>query len=276
MPIKNNILLFTSACIFFAVTFVSCHTAKQVPVRKPAPQRTQPTYKPVSGKYSRQPKFIADVYMDHHNKTGATTNAIQPRRQPQKTAPVAKVEYTEQQQFIVSTEPKATYRVKEARLPTKENEHAEENYVTGRRNPLCRKYAEVLEVKPKDIENIPLYTFIDKWVGTEYRMGGCDISGIDCSGFARKLYSDVYGVDLLRTSVEQFKNCQRIKRSKDAVEGDLVFFRVKGRRISHVGIYLMNDYFVDASTSNGVMISNLNEEYWQKTYAGIGRIPKDK
>ncbi|MCW3121952.1 MAG: glycoside hydrolase [Flavipsychrobacter sp.] len=275
MPMKNHLLLFTSACILLAATLVSCHTAKPVPVHKPAPVpvRTSPP-KPVSGRY-RQPKFMSDVYMDHHNKTGATVNAIQPRRQPQKTDPIARMENSDAQQFIVSTEPKATYRVKETRVPVKEIESNEENYLTGKRNPLCRKYAEILETKPKEINNLTLYSFIDKWYGTDYRLGGCDISGIDCSGFAQRLYADVYGIDLLRTSVEQFKNCTRIKHTKDAEEGDLIFFKVRGRRISHVGIYLMNDYFVHASTSNGVMISNLNEEYWAKSYAGIGRLPKN-
>ena len=58
------------------------------------------------------------------------------------------------------------------------------------------------------------------------------------------------------------------------MEGDLVFFRVNSKQVSHVGIYLMNNYFVHASTSKGVMISNLNEEYWQKYFEGIGRIPR--
>ena len=104
-------------------------------------------------------------------------------------------------------------------------------------------------------------------------MGGCDASGIDCSGFAQKLYADVYGIDLLRTSAEQFHDCKRIKNTRDAQEGDLIFFIIRGKRISHVGVYLANNFFVHASTSSGVMISNLNEEYWRKHYAGCGRVP---
>ena len=139
---------------------------------------------------------------------------------------------------------------------------------------LKQKYAEKLGVKPKNIENIPLYSFIDVWYGTKYRLGGNDRSGIDCSAFARKLYDQVYRIDLLRTAVQQFGNCQRIKRTKDAIEGDLVFFKVNSKNVTHVGIYLMNDFFVHASTSGGVMISNLNETYWSKYFEGIGRIPR--
>ena len=42
--------------------------------------------------------------------------------------------------------------------------------------------------------------------------------------------------------------------------------------ISHVGIYLGNGYFTHASTSNGVIISSLDEAYYSKRYAGGGRI----
>ena len=55
-------------------------------------------------------------------------------------------------------------------------------------------------------------------------------------------------------------------------EGDLVFFKIGQSTVSHVGVYLANDRFVHASTSSGVMISDLNEAYWKKYYAGGGRI----
>jgi len=262
---KNKILLFASACLLSIATLVSCHTHKKAaPPRLPAHSSAP---KPVSRKSSRQPQFIDNMYMDHHNKSSATANAIQ-------TKPVAKL-YTEPQRPIASTTPKETYMAEP--YSVKMPRHAHERYSEEETNALSKKYAEILGVKPKFIDNLSLYSFIDKWYGANYRLGGCDISGIDCSGFAQKLYAEVYGVDLLRTSVEQFQNCKRIKHSKDAVEGDLVFFHVnRGKRVSHVGIYLINDYFVHASTTNGVMISNLNEDYWSKAYAGIGRLPKSE
>ncbi len=55
-------------------------------------------------------------------------------------------------------------------------------------------------------------------------------------------------------------------------EGDLVFFKTNGSSVSHVGVYLINDKFVHASTSSGVMISDLNETYWKKYYVGGGRV----
>ncbi len=138
-----------------------------------------------------------------------------------------------------------------------------------------KRFSEIMGVKPKDLANNTLYEFIDSWYGVNYHLGGSDQSGIDCSGFTRKLYGDVFKIDLARTAHEQFENCEKIKHSSDAMEGDLVFFHVHSRHITHVGVYLINDYFVHASSSQGVVISNLNDEYWHKYYAGIGRV-KDK
>lgn len=153
-----------------------------------------------------------------------------------------------------------------AKVPSSVSKHYEEQ--------ISSRYGQMLGVEATEITNLSLYQFIDKWLGADYRLGGCDISGIDCSGFAQKLYAEIYGMDLVRTALEQFHNCKRIKHAKDATEGDLVFFRVHSRRITHVGVYLMNNYFVHASSSQGVVISNLNEEYWHKYYAGCGRIPR--
>lgn len=126
--------------------------------------------------------------------------------------------------------------------------------------------------------NVALYNFIDEWYGTRYRLGGHDKNGIDCSAFAQKLYEQVFGTQLLRSSVEQFRSCDKIKDHNEIKEGDLVFFqhtygrrRHKRTRISHVGVYLANNFFVHASTSQGVTISSLDEPYWKRMFAGAGK-----
>lgn len=135
------------------------------------------------------------------------------------------------------------------------------------------KYADILGLSPDDIVNICLYNFIDKWYGVKYKYGGTDESGIDCSAFVQLLYGNVFCVDLVRTSLEQFRHCRYIKKRDSLQEGHLVFFKTRGRkRINHVGIYLANDYFVHASSSGGVMISNLADSYWSRVYAGAGAI----
>ncbi len=134
----------------------------------------------------------------------------------------------------------------------------------------------MLGVKPQSLTNVQLYQFIDGWYGTRYRAGGTTKAGIDCSGFVQRLYSDVYHTSVVRTAIEQFGNCRFFKHSSNATEGDLVFFRINSKQITHVGVYLANDRFVHASTSGGVMISSLKEDYWHKYFAGCGRMPRGK
>lgn len=113
---------------------------------------------------------------------------------------------------------------------------------------------------------------IEKWLGTPYRYGGMSVSGIDCSGFTTMIFDEVYGVHLPRRAKDQYL----LGRGVDAAslkQGDLVFFQLpKTRAVSHVGIYLSNGQFAHASTSSGVMISSLNEDYWTKLYKGARRI----
>jgi lipoprotein Spr len=75
---------------------------------------------------------------------------------------------------------------------------------------------------------------------------------------------------LPRTSQEQFKESRRVEL-EDLQEGDLVFFG-SGRSISHVGVYLQNNKFVHASTSQGVTITDLNDKYWKPRFVGGGRL----
>lgn len=119
--------------------------------------------------------------------------------------------------------------------------------------------------------NKSLYTFIEEWYGTPYRFGGTTRNGIDCSAFTRQLYGDVYNLDILRTSIEQFSTALFVPK-EHLKEGDLVFFKIHGKRISHVGVYLYDGKFVHASVSQGVVISDLADAYWTRYYAGGGRM----
>lgn len=132
------------------------------------------------------------------------------------------------------------------------------------------RYAVMLDVPVEEITNFSLYHFIDDWYGTRYRFGGTSKSGIDCSSFTQKLYAATYGLEIPRTAVTQYASCKRVSR-EELREGDLLFFHTTRKGISHVGVYLGNDRFVHASSSRGVVISNLNESYYVNAYRGSGR-----
>lgn len=132
------------------------------------------------------------------------------------------------------------------------------------------RYAMMLDVPVEEITNFSLYHFIDEWYGTRYRFGGTSKSGVDCSSFTQKLYAATFGLEIPRTAVTQYSSCKRISR-EELREGDLLFFHTTRKGISHVGVYLGNDRFVHASSSRGVVISNLTESYYVNAYRGCGR-----
>ena len=130
-----------------------------------------------------------------------------------------------------------------------------------------------MDVVVEKLNNIPLLEVIDKWWGTRYCMGGATDNCLDCSGFTQILMRDVYKQMIPRTSQDQYNACEKIDL-EEMREGDLVFFNTGGKDISHVGIYLLNNKFVHAATSGGVMISDITEKYWQNKFRGAGRMPK--
>lgn len=137
------------------------------------------------------------------------------------------------------------------------------------------KYGAYLKIDPDSLSNYTLYAFIDKWMKTPYKYGGNDEKGIDCSGFIQRLLNDVYNIQVPRTSAQQFftKNVEPFHGKNYFSEGDLVFFcTVPGQPISHVGMFLHNQYFINASTSSGVSIANLDDPYWKKRFVAAGRV----
>jgi cell wall-associated NlpC family hydrolase len=106
----------------------------------------------------------------------------------------------------------------------------------------------------------------DMWQGTDYQIGGLSRKGIDCSGFVQLAYSDEFNIQLPRTTSKQSQVGTTINKEQ-LMAGDLVFFKIpKQGKMYHVGIYLENNLFLHASTSLGVTISNLNNNYWSKNY----------
>jgi lipoprotein Spr len=140
-------------------------------------------------------------------------------------------------------------------------------------SPLQFKYALLLNTDVEAVTNIKLYEYIDEWYGTRYCLGGTTKSCIDCSAFVQSFYSALYNSSRPRTARDQYKSAQKIS-STELQEGDLLFFNTRGG-VSHVGIYLQHNKFVHASTSGGVMISDMFEPYYVRHFIGAGRIEKN-
>ena len=147
------------------------------------------------------------------------------------------------------------------------------NYNIENATGLQFKYAVLLDASVERVTNIILLQNMDHWWGTHYCMGGSTEACIDCSAFTQIMMRDVYKTDVPRTARAQYDNSTRIDM-QNLQEGDLLFFQTVGRDISHVGIYLTNNKFVHAATSEGVTISDLNDPFWRTRYKGAGRVVK--
>lgn len=110
----------------------------------------------------------------------------------------------------------------------------------------------------------------NEWKGTRYMLGGTNRRGIDCSAFMQVVFADYLGVVLPRTTREQMNVGASVRRRNIKI-GDVVFFKT-GRDTYHVGVMINSEQFLHASTSNGVTISNLQNQYWVNTYLTTRRM----
>ncbi len=147
---------------------------------------------------------------------------------------------------------------------------AKESKLEDPDNLASQYFSQIMGVAVNATSNLKLYKFIYEWIGTPYSFGGNTKRGIDCSAFAKTIYEKVFNTTILRNSRDIFSMTDPL--SKDELkEGDLVFFKIKSRSISHVGVYLGDNRFAHSS-SGGVKISNLNEPYYSRYFYKGGRI----
>ena len=158
--------------------------------------------------------------------------------------------------------------VKKETSTTRKSTHRESN--AENLSALQIRYAVLLGTPAEEVKNAKMFEFIDDWYGTPYSLGGTTKKGVDCSAFSQFLFTSVYGLSIPRTAREQYNLTNHISRT-ELKEGDLIFFNTRGG-ISHVGVYLQNNKFVHASTSGGVMISDIFDEYWVRRFVGVGRL----
>lgn len=113
--------------------------------------------------------------------------------------------------------------------------------------------------------------FYKSWKGTRYRLGGTTKSGVDCSALMQHLYKEKFSKKLPRTTKNMAQEGEKIKKTNYWEVGDLVFFKIGWRKTHHVGVYLGNNKFMHASTSRGVIISEI-DDYWHDYFWQVRKV----
>ena len=112
-----------------------------------------------------------------------------------------------------------------------------------------------------------------KYIGVKYVSGGTTPKGFDCSGYVQYVFKQ-NGFTVPRTADVQYKLGKYAPVSK-LEPGDLVFFHTDSSAgVSHCGIYLGNGKFIHASSSKGIRIDELSNEYWKKAFTAGKHIVK--
>jgi cell wall-associated NlpC family hydrolase len=120
-----------------------------------------------------------------------------------------------------------------------------------------------------------MYKVIE-YINTPYLWGGTSKRGIDCSAFVQTVLYQALGVSIPRTSLEQSQVGQQV--SNDELKfGDLVFFdTMRKGRVTHVGIYLADGYFVHSGSSTGVAVASLNSDFYSRVFLKAMRVIDEK
>ncbi|MFV2059817.1 MAG: C40 family peptidase [Gammaproteobacteria bacterium] len=132
--------------------------------------------------------------------------------------------------------------------------------------PISFKQSKISHSKKNIINNA------QAMLGVDYYYGGTSPkTGFDCSGLVYYAHKK-QGIKLPRTTTGQLKSVKRIYKSS-LKPGDLVFFAIDHRKVSHVGIYLGDNKFIHSpSTGKKVNITSMNTNYWRSRFVTGGRI----
>ncbi len=117
-----------------------------------------------------------------------------------------------------------------------------------------------------------MISFAKRFIGVPYVWGGSSPSGFDCSGFIFHVLNNS-GVSISRTNVEGYWNSNRFQTVSSPQAGDLIFFQNTWRQgPSHMGIMINSTQFIHASSSNGVVITNVSNSFWSQHFLGYKRM----
>jgi probable lipoprotein NlpC len=136
-------------------------------------------------------------------------------------------------------------------------------------------YFEKHTINLDKVENINLYYAIYKWRNTPYVLGGNSEKGIDCSNLVKRIYEDAYQSNLDGNVNSLFPKCNVLAAKDMAAEGDLVFFKINKNTPSHVAIYLQHGVFAHATVHGGVMLNNVEDNYYARYFYQAARPTAD-
>ncbi|MBA3986951.1 MAG: C40 family peptidase [Flavobacteriales bacterium] len=179
----------------------------------------------------------------------------------------------------------STYKDKKT-IPYTENkiEKAKESVVINRK-PAVVKTAKPREVvtygkteateKPADLKVLNIIDIAKSFNGTRYKFGGTTSAGMDCSGLVYTVFKEE-DIQLPRSSRDMATKGNKIN-FREISKGDLVFFKTnRSKIINHVGLVVDvlpgKVLFIHSSTSQGVIISSLDERYWNESFVEARRI----
>lgn len=124
---------------------------------------------------------------------------------------------------------------------------------------------ETIEPPPVDASVISIAM---NYIGVPYVWGGTSPNGFDCSGFLQYVYGQK-GMNISRTVTGIWSQGASVATPS---VGDLVFFQTYKPGPSHAGIYLGNNKFIHADSTDGVSIDDMTIHYWQSRYLGAKRL----
>ncbi|SMO66900.1 NlpC/P60 family protein [Saccharicrinis carchari] len=107
-----------------------------------------------------------------------------------------------------------------------------------------------------------------EYLGVPHCMGGTTSKCMDCSGLLFTVFKK-HGIVFPRSSEEQARFGVYISDRSQLKRGDLVFFvrsYKTSKYITHAGIYIGNNKFIHASSSQGVSITSLSNIWWSERF----------
>lgn len=133
-------------------------------------------------------------------------------------------------------------------------------------------------VKSANTTKNGLAKIVNRFLGIPYKFGGKTLDAIDCSGFVKKVYNAM-GIKMPDGTSLQCKVGKVVARGKVDISklkyGDCIFFAMKGKGISHVGIYMGNGKMAHASFHKGTVVTTLSP-YFTSKIVQVNRIVSEE